>query len=129
MSLCRPATAALAALSILLLGASTLDASAQGKKKKPGAQPAASAAKLAAAGKKVYNANGCTACHAIGDKGGKTGPDLTTIGADHKADWLADKIRDPKKATPDSLMPAYPEDKISGKDLKAVVAYMLTLKK
>jgi mono/diheme cytochrome c family protein len=113
--------------ALVLLGAVSMTAAAPGQKGKK----AAPAAGNAAAGSKVYMANGCSACHAIGDKGGKTGPALTKIGADKK--WTAAKlttaVRDPKKLDPKAKMPAYGPDKINDKDLKNLVAYLQSLKK
>lgn len=102
--------------------------SAQAKKPKP-KKPAAGASSLVAAGKKVYDSNGCAACHAIKDKGGKTGPDLSKFGAEKKSsEWVSNQIRDPKKNLPESIMPAYGEDKISAKDLKSLAAFLGSLK-
>lgn len=86
-------------------------------------------AAMIAAGKKVYDANACGGCHKIGDKGGDSGPELTLVGTDKKKDakWMAVHIKDPKKHVPDSTMPGY-ADKIKGKDLDNIVAYMLSLK-
>ena len=82
-----------------------------------------------AAGKKVYTANGCGGCHAIKGEGGMNGPDLTKFASDKTKDakWTAVQIQDPKKHKADSAMPAY-ADKIKGKDLNNLVAYLLTLK-
>lgn len=82
-----------------------------------------------AAGKKVYTANGCGGCHAIAGNGGKNGPELTKYADDKTKDakWTAAQIQDPKKHKPDSAMPGY-ADKIKGKDLNNLVAYLLTLK-
>jgi mono/diheme cytochrome c family protein len=121
--------------AVVLLGAVSMTAAAPGQKGKKPAKPAkgahAAAAGNAAAGSKVYMANGCSACHAIGDKGGKTGPALTKIGADKK--WTAAKlttaVRDPKKLDHDAKMPAYGPDKINDKELKNLVAYLQSLKK
>lgn len=115
--------------SLVLLGAVSLVTSAQGQK---GKKPAAGASSKAdaVAGKKVFDATGCAACHIIGAKGGKTGPALTRLGADKK--WTAAKlttvIRDPKKATPNAKMPAYGPDKINDKELKNLVGYLQSLK-
>jgi mono/diheme cytochrome c family protein len=121
----KTAILALALIGILLLGALTFGANAQrsgGRKPQPKTNP------LVAQGKKVYDANGCAACHAIAGKGGKSAPDLTRIGREHKADWLGVQIRDPRKNTPGSSMPAYGPEQISDKDLKALVAYLSSLK-
>ena len=115
-----------AAVFIVSLGATT---AAPGQKK-PG-KPAASAGSSAqtAAGRKVYEANGCKACHVVGtDKGGKTGPDLTHVAKTRKADYLTGMVRNPKKANPKSAMPAYGPDKINDSQLKSLVAYLSSLK-
>ena len=83
-----------------------------------------------AAGKKVYTANGCGGCHKIKDTGGESGPDLTKYASDKTKDakWTAIQIQDPKKHKAEgSTMPGY-ADKIKGKDLNNLVAYLLTLK-
>jgi mono/diheme cytochrome c family protein len=81
------------------------------------------------AGKKVYAANTCSGCHRIDGKGGAVGPDLTKTGADakHTAKWFEVQIKTPKEHKADSAMPAY-GDKIKGKDLTNLVAYLSSLK-
>jgi len=112
--------------SVVLIGAVTFAVAAHGQK---GKAPAPSKADITA-GSKVFMANGCTACHVIGDKGGKTGPELTKIGADKK--WPPSKlsavVRDPKKLNTAAKMPAYGPDKITDKELKTLVAYMQSFK-
>lgn len=95
--------------------------------KKP---PAKSSAALITAGKKVYAANGCAGCHSIAGKGGKTGPNLTTVAAEakHTPKWLEEQVLNPKAHDADSKMPPY-EGRIKGKDLQALVAYLGSLKK
>ena len=114
----------LLASTVLISGLTLTGAGAQGKKK-PAASPAPTKEMLEA-GKKLSVENGCTACHMIGDKGGKTAPDLSHLGKDKK--WTAAKltavIRTPKVALKSDKMPAYPADKISDKDLKSLIAYL-----
>jgi mono/diheme cytochrome c family protein len=103
--------------------------------KKPSAAkpPAKSAAKpanpLIAAGKKVYDAKGCASCHAIGGKGGNSGPDLTATGAvpGHNVQWLSVQIANPKAHNPDSTMPAFAQT-IPAKDLTAAATFLASLK-
>ncbi len=126
--------------SVLALCGATLfvavgvTSAAPGQKKKPAkpAKPAASAASTAAdiaKGRKIYEANGCKACHVVGeDKGGKTGPELSHVAKTRKSDWMSAQVRDPKKFDPKSAMPAYGPDKIDDKQLKTLVAYMSSLK-
>jgi mono/diheme cytochrome c family protein len=108
----------------VLFGSVTLTGAAP--QKKAPKKPAAPSKEMIAAGKKVYDAGGCGACHMIGEKGGKTGPELTHIGKDPK--WPAAKIeaivRNPKKAANTDKMPAYPADKISDKEMKSLLAYL-----
>jgi cbb3-type cytochrome oxidase cytochrome c subunit len=82
------------------------------------------------AGRKVYDANACAGCHSINGKGGSTGPDLTRVAADpkHTAKWLEQQVKNPKVNTPESMMPPY-GDKIKGKDLTNLVAFLSSLKK
>lgn len=97
---------------------------------KPGAKPAGAVdvAALVAAGKKVYAANGCAGCHAIGGTGGSAGPDLSKTGANpaHTVAWFEVQIANPKAHTPSSTMPAF-DASIKGKDRTALAVYMTSL--
>lgn len=97
--------------------------------KTPPKKPATTAGDPAA-GKKIYDAQGCAGCHAISGTGGAFGPELTKVGADpkHTAKYLTAYVTDPKAQNPDSKMPAY-GDKVKGKDLTNLVAYLSSLKK
>jgi mono/diheme cytochrome c family protein len=79
-----------------------------------------------AAGKQVFQRS-CTRCHRISglDGGGRQGPDLSTIGREHDAEWLTEFIRDPKSKKPDSRMRPV---RLSDPDLHAVAAYLASLK-
>ncbi len=105
-----------------------------------------------AAGRKVFDNNRCKQCHATsglgnlapggppggppagppGGPGGPPkmggGPNLSTIGARHDADWIAAHVRDPQSHKPGSKMPKYPEGKINDADLKALADYLASLK-
>ena len=106
----------------------TTAAAAPQKGKKPAPMKKPAAAEVA--GKKVYDQNKCANCHAIGGKGGKAGPDLSGEGAiaGHNAAWLEAEIKNPKSHKPGGSMPAF-ADKIKGKDLSNLAAYMGSLKK
>ena len=84
---------------------------------------------LVAAGKAVFDSNGCVRCHVVGGHGGRMGPDLTRVGADptHTPEWLAQHVKNPKSQNPGSRMPAF-EGRISDKDLLALGAYLAGLK-
>jgi mono/diheme cytochrome c family protein len=80
----------------------------------------------AAGGKKLYDAQGCVACHAIGGSGGKIGPDLSNEGnKGHSETWLITQLRAPKTYKSDTLMPAYPS--LTDKEVKELVGYLLAL--
>jgi len=123
---------ALAMMGLTLFASLSLSAAfaGQGKKKPPVKAPPKDTKAMIAAGMKVYNAKGCGSCHKIGDTGGETGPALDSTGVDpkHTAKWFAEQIKNPKSHKPDSNMPKY-DDKIKGKDLDNLVAYMVSLKK
>jgi mono/diheme cytochrome c family protein len=78
-------------------------------------------------GKQVYLAANpkCSACHKIGDSGGKLGPDLSAVGTKRDAAWLAKYLPNPKITDPKNKMPPV---KATGKDLEDLIAYLLSLK-
>lgn len=84
----------------------------------------ADSAKIAK-GERVYAEKQCGMCHTINGKGGKSGGDLTRVGAARDADWLKQFTRTPKSVMPNARMPAF---KGTDEELDAVVAYMLSLK-
>jgi mono/diheme cytochrome c family protein len=92
-----------------------------------GNPPPTAAAGPKSPGQTVYDAQGCARCHSIAGVGGK-GPDLSKSGAKHDKVWLADHIRDAKKHSPKSNMDPYPEEKLSSKDLDALVEYLAGMK-
>src|SRR5687767_10914282 len=67
-----------------------------------------------AAGKAVFDANGCANCHVLGGQGGGKAPDLTRVGAEpeHTPQWLVEHVKNPKAHNPRSRMPAF-EGKIA----------------
>ena len=116
-------------LATLSLGASLLSAAFAKPPAKPPAKPAKPTAAQIAAGKKVYEAQMCKACHVINGDGGTAGPDLSKEGADskHTPEWLKTQVIKPKEHNANTAMPPY-EDKIKGKDLTNLVAYLGSLK-
>lgn len=76
---------------------------------------------------KVFTDTGCGKCHKVAGVG--TGRmDLSHAGAKHDKGWIADHIRDAKKHNPMSTMDAFPEDKLSAKDLDTLADYLAGLK-
>lgn len=82
-------------------------------------------------GKKIYNKNGCMACHAIAKAGGKVGPALDGVGAKGK-DFIKESIIEPNKTVTKgfapNIMPQNFKDKIKGEDLTKLVDYLASLK-
>ena len=76
-------------------------------------------------GAKIYAAQKCSLCHRIGSTGGKMGPELSAVATTRSAAWLAKYLVDPKASDPKNKMPAV---KVTGQDLKDLVAYLGTLK-
>jgi mono/diheme cytochrome c family protein len=92
-------------------------------------EPSTSETVDASPGRKVYDAHGCGRCHRLGAPNAPSkGPNLSTIGAKHPADWIAAHVRNPKTHKAGSRMPAYPESKISDDDLKTLAEYLASLK-
>ncbi|MBI5166162.1 MAG: c-type cytochrome, partial [candidate division NC10 bacterium] len=78
------------------------------------------------AGRLIYEAQGCAACHSIRGVGGAAGPDLSRIGRMRDRDWLARFIRDPVEVTPGASMPAYKD--LREAEIQAMAAYLSELK-
>jgi cytochrome c oxidase subunit 2 len=78
------------------------------------------------AGKLIYEAQGCSACHAIRGQGGAAGPDLSQVGRTRDANWLARFTRDPEAVKPGSPMPPYKN--LSEAELQAIAAYLAALR-
>src|SRR5579862_3415774 len=79
------------------------------------------------AGRKVFKSSGCAMCHSIGDSPIASwipGPELSHVGKDHDADWIAAHIRDPETHEKKSRMPKFPEAKINAADLKTLADYL-----
>lgn len=78
------------------------------------------------AGRLIYEAQGCSACHAIRGQGGAAGPDLSRVGRTRDAAWLARFTRDPEAVKPGSPMPPYKD--LSEAELQAIAAYLASLR-
>ena len=65
---------------------------------KPTAEAGASAA--GGAGSQLYQTQGCASCHALGGKGGTSGPSLTDVGKRLSREQLAEVIRKGKSSMP-----------------------------
>jgi mono/diheme cytochrome c family protein len=79
-------------------------------------------------GERVFGES-CARCHSLGGGGGRRtrGPDLSTAGRNHTADWLVQFISNPKAVKPDARMPAF-GDKLEPSELQALGEYLASLK-
>jgi cytochrome c oxidase subunit II len=86
-----------------------------------------------AAGKQVFAANGCSACHTLADAGatGTIGPDLDKFLATRDAAFIKESIAKPgafvEKGFPNGVMPQDYATKIKAADLDALVQYLSTV--
>jgi len=70
------------------------------------AQPAGNAER----GKDLFNgALGCSTCHMIQGKGGRLGPDLSTVGASRSTEYLAESLRNPSRRLAQGILEAMKE--------------------
>ncbi|MCL4535592.1 MAG: c-type cytochrome [Bacteroidetes bacterium] len=77
------------------------------------------------AGKRLYQAQNCAACHSLSGVGGTTGPDLAGITKGHTLDEISAYIVNPKAANPASIMPAYGE-KLSADEIRQIAQFLAT---
>ena len=91
----------------------------------------AAGAVQADAGEDLLKKNGCTACHAIDKK--LVGPPYVEVAAKYKGDaGAAAKLFEKEKKSGSgvwSQVPMPPNPQVSDADLKAMIAYILALKK
>src|SRR5579864_7039012 len=86
-----------------------------------------------AEGRKVFLANRCGNCHAVGDAvaGGpkkmRKGPDLSKVGGKREREWIIEHVRNPKGHNEKSRMPPYDATKISDDDMKLLADYLASL--
>ncbi|MBI4391672.1 MAG: cytochrome c [candidate division NC10 bacterium] len=80
-----------------------------------------------AAGRTVFMAKGCVACHAVGGVGGNLGPDLSRIGARRDPAALAEKILNPRAKPVEGFPPIMPDTfaaQLTVKELTDLVAHL-----
>ena len=121
----RPYAMASAAVAVVALAGLTYLGSVQAP---PGTRtaPSGSPQALVARGHEVFVANKCQGCHVVKGEGVAFGPELTHVGSRYTADKLAKLISNPLSVNPQAGMPAF--NNLSDADLKALIAYLLTLK-
>jgi cytochrome c2 len=84
---------------------------------------------LAKRGEELFKTlpNKCPVCHKVGPKstGGKMGPDLDGVANRHPEAWFTPYLTNPKSISPKNVMPVV---KVPDADMKALVAWLMTLK-
>lgn len=77
------------------------------------AQPAGNAG----LGKELFNgAAGCSRCHMMEGKGGRLGPDLTSVGASRSTEYLVESLRNPSRRLAQGILEAtkeFPQEYVS----------------
>jgi len=64
----------------------------------------------AAHGKELFNgAAGCSTCHMMEGKGGRLGPDLTSVGASRSTEYLVESLRNPSRRLAQGIFEAMKE--------------------
>ena len=79
---------------------------------------------FAVAGAMLYQEKFCGGCHQINGVGTKVGPGLNGVGNRRTTAWLKQHFNDPRKMSPDTIMPAYA---FSPTDMDNVIGYLLAL--
>ena len=69
----------------------------------------------------LFDANGCRACHKLGERGGNSGPDLTLVGHRRPRPWIEKWLESPRAYKPDTEMP---EQGLSAVDRAALSDYL-----
>lgn len=89
-------------------------------------------------GLELFRAKACLSCHALGNMGGKQGPDLSQVGGWRDADYLRNWIKDPSKVDRSNYIwssgqkvsmgkPAMPAVPMTDVELKVLVDYLAAL--
>lgn len=76
------------------------------------------------AGVAYFRRENCMSCHAIGEKGGNVGPDLTRISIHKDAAWMIQHFKRPSAMRPGSSMPPI---QLSDAQLNSLAAFLLKL--
>ncbi len=76
-------------------------------------------------GKKLFSRKyGCIGCHQVGSKGGKIGPEVSSLGKRLEGDWVYAYLKAPQSAIPDAMMPNFA---LRDEEAKALTEYLMSL--
>ncbi|MGE5245699.1 MAG: c-type cytochrome [Betaproteobacteria bacterium] len=73
-------------------------------------------------GRALFGELRCVSCHAVNDRGGTMGPELTRIGDKVRRAWLFSFLKDPHRTQPDSPMLQY---RLTDDQVRDLTAYLL----
>ncbi|AOM83301.1 Cytochrome c oxidase polypeptide II [Salisediminibacterium beveridgei] len=90
---------------------------------------------VAADGREVFQ-DSCISCHAVGEDGGATGPNLTNFGErqviagylEYNEENLENWLRDTQEYKPGADMPSYSQEQIDDEEMAALIEYLNGLK-
>ena len=72
----------------------------------------------------VYQVNRGEFCHSVNSVGANVGLALNGLSRRRSRSWVAQHFADPKKLTPNTIMPAY---KLAGRELANLTEYIFSL--
>jgi cytochrome c oxidase subunit 2 len=78
-----------------------------------------------ARGRRIFEAQGCYGCHAVGGVGATTAPNLSRVGAKYSLDYLTYWLRD---TPPRGSMEHMPKIHLAGPEIQALAAYLSSLR-
>jgi mono/diheme cytochrome c family protein len=98
-------------VGVLLLGASPALAQDDGSR--------------VARGRRLFEAQGCYRCHAVGDVGATTAPNLSRVGAKYSLDYLTYWLRNtPPRGSKEHM----PKIQLAEPEVEALAAYLSSLR-
>jgi ubiquinol-cytochrome c reductase cytochrome b subunit len=83
------------------------------------------------AGRALYQAQGCSSCHAIAGKGGgskEDAPPLTDVGLKHSGAWLHSFMENPMRFHPDTKMPSFGPPTLTHQEIEELTRFLTTLR-
>lgn len=75
-------------------------------------------------GRQLFEAKGCVRCHAVYGKGGRTGPDLSTVGAETPIEWTQEMWNHAPAMETEFRKLGLPWPKFDGGEMNDLLAYV-----
>jgi mono/diheme cytochrome c family protein len=76
-------------------------------------------------GRRIFEAQGCYACHAVGDVGATTAPNLSRVGARYSPEYLTYWLRN---TPPRGSMEHMPKIRLAEPEIQALAAFLSSLR-